>query len=47
MHDGKWHAQLVDGASTWRLSGVLHTPFSHPETLIPDTVVSTVHPQGE
>lgn len=24
---GKWHAQLLDDASAWRLSGVLHTPF--------------------
>ena len=33
---GKWHAQLVDDASTWRLAGVLHTPFSRAETLTPD-----------
>lgn len=25
---GKWHAQLTDKAAAWRLSGVLHTPFS-------------------
>lgn len=31
---GKWHAQLADSASVWRLSGVLHTPFSHPVTLM-------------
>ena len=24
---GKWHAQLTDAATAWRLSGVLHTPF--------------------
>ena len=33
---GKWHAQLADTASTWRLSGVLYTPFSHPVTLKTD-----------
>ena len=32
MSPGKWHAQLVD-ASSWRLSGVLHTPFDQPVTL--------------
>lgn len=36
MPDGKWHAQLTDSASTWRLSGVLHTPFSQPVTLMTD-----------
>lgn len=46
MHAGKWHAQLVDVASTWRLAGVLHTPFSKPETLTPDAE-STVQPKGE
>ncbi len=30
---GKWHAQLTDDASAWRLSGVLHTPFSQPAVL--------------
>ena len=33
MPDGKWHATLTDTASTWRLSGVLHTPFNQPVTL--------------
>ena len=33
MPPGKWHAQLADPASTWRLSGVLHTPFGQPVTL--------------
>src|SRR5512139_70723 len=28
MPAGKWHAQLADTASAWRLSGVLHSPFS-------------------
>lgn len=36
MPAGKWHAQLADTASTWRLSGVLHTPFSQPVTLTTD-----------
>jgi hypothetical protein len=30
---GKWHAQLTDPASAWRLSGVLHTPLGQPVTL--------------
>lgn len=46
MPSGKWHAQLVDAASTWRLSGVLHTPFSQPVTLAPDAG-STVQSQGD
>lgn len=33
MPPGKWHAQLAEPAATWRLSGVLHTPFSQPVTL--------------
>ena len=33
MPAGKWHAQLTDAASTWRLSGVLHTPLNQPATL--------------
>jgi hypothetical protein len=33
---GKWHAQLTDSASAWRLSGMLHTPFSQPVTLMTD-----------
>jgi hypothetical protein len=46
MPAGKWHAQLTDAASTWRLSGVLHTPFSRPVTLTTGTE-STVQPQGD
>ena len=30
---GKWHAQLTDPASAWRLAGVLHTPLGQPVTL--------------
>lgn len=33
MAAGKWHAQLADSASTWRLSGVLHTPLNQAVTL--------------
>jgi len=33
LPSGKWHAQLTDSASRWRLSGVLHTPFSQPVVL--------------
>lgn len=46
MPAGKWHALLVDAASSWRLSGVLHTPFSQPVTLATDAE-STVQPQGD
>lgn len=42
---GKWHAQLSDAASTWRLSGVLYTPFSQPVTLTTDAE-STVQSKG-
>ena len=42
----KWHAQLTDAASTWRLSGVLHTPFSQPATLTTDAE-STVQSKGD
>ncbi len=37
MPDGKWHAMLTDTASTWRLSGVLHTPFIQSVTLAAGT----------
>lgn len=37
MPPGKWHAQLADSASIWRLSGVLHTPFGKPVALITGT----------
>ncbi len=46
MADGKWHAQIADTASTWRLSGVLHTPFSQLVTLTAG-VESSAQPQGE
>ena len=46
MPAGKWHAQLTDAASTWRLSGVLHTPFDQPVTLA-SNAFSTVQPQGD
>lgn len=36
LPEGKWHAQLTDADATWRLSGVLHTPFSDPVTLKTD-----------
>jgi len=42
---GKWHAQLTDTAATWRLSGVLYTPFSQPVTLTTDAE-STVQSKG-
>lgn len=34
MPAGKWQAQLVDDRSTWRLSGVVHTPFDRPDVLV-------------
>jgi hypothetical protein len=44
LHPGKWHAQLTDATSTWRLSGALHAPFDQVSTL----TASTVHqPQGD
>lgn len=46
MPAGKWHAQLADTASVWRLAGVLHTPFSQPVILTTDAE-STVQPQGD
>ena len=46
MPAGKWHAQLVDAASTWRLSGVLHSPFDQPTTLsASESIVQ--QPQGD
>jgi hypothetical protein len=46
MPAGKWHAQLAGTASTWRLSGVLHSPFDQPVTL--SASESIVHqPQGD
>jgi hypothetical protein len=44
---GKWHAQLTDAASSWRLSGVLHTPFNQPVTLTTGTESTTVQLQGD
>ncbi len=46
MAAGKWRAQLADTASTWRLSGVLHTPFSQPISLKTDAE-STTPPKGD
>ncbi|MGV8990086.1 MAG: FixH family protein [Thiobacillus sp.] len=46
MSAGKWHAELAEPASTWRLSGVLHTPLAAPVTLTAGTV-STVQTQGD
>ena len=46
MPAGKWHAQLADTASVWRLSGLLHTPFAQPVTLTTDAE-PTVQPQGD
>lgn len=38
LHAGKWHAQLGDPASTWRLSGVVHAPFDQAVALTASTV---------
>jgi len=46
MPAGKWHAQLADTASTWRLSGVLHTPFSQPVMLTAEPE-ATAQSQGD
>ena len=46
LPDGKWHAQLTDVTAAWRLSGVLHTPFSQPVTL-KTGAESTAQPKGD
>lgn len=46
MPDGKWHAQLSDAASTWRLGGELHTPLSQPVMLTTDAG-STAQSKGD
>lgn len=46
MPAGKWHLELADAASSWRLSGVLHTPFSQPVSFTTDAE-TTVQPQGD
>jgi len=38
MPAGKWQFHLVDGAYTWRLSGIVHTPLNQPVTLSASTV---------
>lgn len=43
---GKWHAQLSDTAATWRLSGVLHTPFGK-SAILTTGAESTVQSQGD
>jgi hypothetical protein len=42
---GKWHAELADAASSWRVSGILHLPLTQPVTLSASTV--QLHPQGD
>jgi len=44
MPAGKWHVLLVDGASTWRISGIVHLPLDQPVTLSASTVQP---PQGD
>ncbi len=38
MPAGKWHLQLVDSASTWRVAGIVHLPLTVPVTLAASTV---------
>lgn len=46
LQPGKWHAQLVDSAASWRLAGVLHTPLDQAVTLAASNPI--VHqPQGD
>lgn len=46
MPSGKWHAQLTDTRSSWRLSGVLHTPLDQSGTLSASETI--VHqPKGD
>ena len=44
MPAGKWQSHLADGAATWRLSGIVHTPLDAPVTLYASTVRP---PQGD
>ena len=44
MPAGKWHVLLVDGTSTWRISGIVHMPLDQPATLSASTVQ---RPQGD
>jgi hypothetical protein len=44
MPTGKWHLQLVDNASTWRIYGLVHLPLTKPVTLASSTVQP---PQGD
>ncbi len=46
MPDGKWHAQLTDNTSAWRLSGVLYTPIDQPATLAAADTIDH-QPQGD
>ncbi len=47
MPAGKWHILLADAASTWRLSGVLHTPLDQPVTLSASSTPTAKQPQGD
>lgn len=47
LQSGKWHVQLADAASTWRLSSELHTPFSQAVTLTAGTHPPTHPSKGE
>jgi hypothetical protein len=44
MPAGKWHLQLVDHASTWRIFGIVHLPLTKSVTLASSTVQP---PQGD
>ncbi|MBU4499622.1 MAG: FixH family protein [Gammaproteobacteria bacterium] len=44
MPAGKWQLHLADAPSTWRLSGIVHTPLNQPVTLSASTVLP---PQGD
>jgi hypothetical protein len=47
MHAGKWHLELTDSASAWRLSGILHTPLSQPVIITAGTDTSVQPQKGD
>jgi len=46
MQAGKWHAQLTEPDSVWRLSGMIHTPFGQSAKLTAG-IESSDQPKGD
>lgn len=44
LAEGKWALQIADSAGTWRLAGVVHTPFSQPVRFV--AAEPSVHSPG-